>query len=271
MGVWKQIIETIPWWSIPIFCFILISGLSMLARGLAQRSSQEQRLKEIADYSQKLTSATATGLFVLIGFCITMSWSTFNAGQSAIDSQFSGADRILVALDTSNLSEQDRKDFSNNLAEYLDKASTEDIESLRAGQIRPLPSDDFIYSLELAVIALTDESKRMGEVTKQLLVTSLLDIVSGRAELQSVSNRVLPAGLLGLVFLAAMFVAMVMGASMSRVRRPYLLIGWALVMSLALSVLIWLSQPFYAPLEIDVKSLSELADVAREPKKYVDD
>ena len=176
-----------------------------------------------------------------------------------------------MGVDTANFQAQERKDLSRNLAQYLEKASTEDIESLRVGQIRPLPSDELILALELAVIALTDDSETMGEVTTQLLVKSLLDIVSGRAELQSVSNRVLPAGLLGLVFLAARFVAIVMGASMSRVERPYLLVGWAIVMSLALSVLIWLSQPFYAPLEIDVKSLSELADVAREPKKYVND
>ena len=53
-----------------------------------------------------------------------------------------------------------------------------------------------------------------------------------------------------------------MGASLSAESRPRLLLGWVLVLTLAIAVMLWLAHPFSAPFGIDVDSLSKLANVA---------
>ena len=76
----------------PLFWFIVMATFAAGSRAIARRRTSEDRQTQVARYSNKLTSATATGLFVLIGFGITMSWNTFTAGQSAVDAQFVAAD-----------------------------------------------------------------------------------------------------------------------------------------------------------------------------------
>ena len=53
-----------------------------------------------------------------------------------------------------------------------------------------------------------------------------------------------------------------MGASLSAESRPRRLLGWVLVLTLAIAVMLWLAHPFSAPFGIDVDSLSKLANVA---------
>jgi len=251
-----------PWVLFPLVWFIVMAAFAAGSRAIARKRTSQERQTQVARYSNKLTSATATGLFVLIGFGITMSWNTFTAGQSAVDAQFVAADELIVAsLDLENV--QDKNRLLASVANYLDTTTEEDFTFFAQGNVFPAPSVDSFRELQQAASAAIEDPGTGQKIQISLIEDSVTNLAENRGELLSVSNRVLPPVMMALIMISTLFVAVFMGASLSDEERPWLLFGWVCVLTLALAVMIWISHPFTAPLGIDISSLSELADVAR--------
>ncbi len=250
------------WVLFPILWFALMALCAAGSRQLARKRTTPERQTEIARYSSKLTAATATGLFVLIGFATTMSWNTYTAAQSAIDAQFVAADELIVAVEALPNTQQ-RDEILESLAQYLDTLIAQDIEHFRENEDFPAPSRDSIGDLQRAASAVVVNPVASQTIQIDLIEDAVKELAKQRGVVLSVSNRVLPNVMMALIMLSTLFVAIFMGASLSDEDRPWLLFGWVFVLTLALAVMVWIAHPFAAPLGIDLSALENLADTAR--------
>ena len=192
-----------------------------------------------------------------------MSWTTYNAGQAAVDAQFIAADEMIGAsrdLDSA----EDRDRISTGLANYLETFVQQDIQFFSTGEAFPPPSVDSFRELQKAT-AVTLGNKQADEAVQIDIITAAFkDLAENGGKLLSVTNRVLPGIIIGLIVISGMLVAVFMGASLSNEERPNLLLGWVLVLSLALSAMVWIAHPFSEPLRIDTTAFEEILRVAKE-------
>ena len=75
----------------------------------------------------------------------------------------------------------------------------------------------------------------------------------------------MPVPLKVVLFVAAGVVAVFAGASMAAHRKPFLVIGWVLSASLALTIALWLDNPFDGPVDADFGGLERLAEHIQQP------
>ena len=246
----------------PLWGFLLLfSVIVFIGYWLASRLEEEE-CKDLSDSANKLLGATATGLFVLIGFCISMLWSILNDELAAVD------DHVIVASELAWTSQQldatANEQITEALVTYLnavafdDRQAYED-EAFTKGNTTPYPSDSALQNLQQEVDDPENYTKDQTTI-QQTLSQQVTKLAGTRESIRAIANRVLPYQTMVVLIVAAAVVALFAGASMASHRRPYLVIGWVLSSTLALTLVFWLNNPFTGPIEVDFTSIAGLAD-----------
>ena len=96
-------------------------------------------------------------------------------------------------------------------------------------------------------------------------LTSASAIAQSQAELVSIARRQLPTSVLWLLLVAGTLSSMVMGIVATKVERPFLLVGWALVSAIGISVVLSLYNPFAGGVSVDLQPLEDAATRIRIP------
>ena len=258
-NVWHAIssIPMHPFWILSIlFSVIVFFGYWLTSR------LDEDESKDLSDSANKLLGATATGLFVLIGFCISICWSILNDELTAVDNHVIVASE--VAWTSQQLDEPASEQINEALVNYLNSVAKADRAAYvdRAfveGNTTPFPSSPALRKLQKEVDN-PDNYTTDQTATQQRLSQQVTKLAGSRESIRAIANRVLPPQTLVVLIVAASVVALFAGASMASHRRPYLIIGWVLSSTLALTLVFWLNDPFTGPIDVNFKAIEGLAD-----------
>ena len=190
-----------------------------------------------------------------------MSWSGYTAAQQAADQQFVAADELLLVTKSIKASKE-RDNILESLADYLDATAVDDLDYFSQGIAARSDSANYFEDLTLAVGEWIGTSGAATPFQITLLEKSVGQLADSRAELLSVANRSIPWGIHVFIMFSSVIVACFMGASLSNEPRPRPF-GWALMISLAMSVYLSLAHPFNEPFGIKLDSLVELSELVR--------
>lgn len=103
----------------------------------------------------------------------------------------------------------------------------------------------------------TKDSSNAADV--RTLQADVVQLAQTQAELNAVARRGLPSVVLQLLILTGCLSAATVGVLAVDIRRPYLIVGWALVIAMGLTVVIALYDPFSGSVAITFDPLSDAA------------
>lgn len=232
--------------------FIVVTFATRL---LVQRRVAAARQAELVTLADAMNGPTGVALAFLIGFSVTITWGTIDSAQTSVEKVAASAQE--VAWLTHNLSDRRRAaTVTRDLKDYLRVMSEEDGPKLAAGELKELPSLIYLDRLERGVRLLAQDTRASDpEADRVLAVAS--GIAEGQVELLSVARRQLPVSVLWLLLTAATLSSMVMGIVATKVTRPFLLVGWALVSAMGISVVLSLYNPFAGDVTVDFQPLRD--------------
>lgn len=246
-----------------LWLVMLIIGLcTFLGHQLTKRVADDDVRADLSDSANKLLGATATGLFVLIGFTISILWSVLSDELSHIDAEVETVGSIAAYAYV--LEDDAKSRIDDELINYLQIASTADSAALKEGDVDSLPSTAALVNLLAEVNSPENYTSENGWVKEQL-VEAVVAVSAERASIRSIALREMPYSLRVVLFVAAGVVAVFAGSSMAAHRKPYLVIGWVLSASLALTLALWLDNPFDGPISADLSGLERLAEHIQQP------
>lgn len=261
-----QFLEALPLWPLwPILLFISLFtylGYLYVARTYGLHGDPADTAHWASTGAWKLFSGTATGLFILIGFTISLLWTTFDAEIRAVNEEAQAVSRIISTSE--RLDDDATLRVKTAIKEYLEVAISPDgdqkvLAQAYDGKYTRLPSTDALRNLanEIGRSENYTDSNRKVEAT---LLLQFSDVISARDEVTNVKLVTMPNVLKFVLLLSAAAVCVVAGAMLSgHVGRP--LIGsWVLTISLALSLTFWLDDPFSGVWRVQMDGLKELAE-----------
>lgn len=126
------------------------------------------------------------------------------------------------------------------------------------GDIVQLPSFDNLDQLERDVHRIGQAGTTVNPESGPML-SAAATLTGAQAELNGVARRQLPTVVLWLLIFTAALSAAVMGIVATNVRRPYLILGWALVGGIGISVVLSLYNPFAGTVAVDFQPLVDAA------------
>lgn len=193
----------------------------------------------------------------LIGFSVTITWGTISAAQSAVEKVAASAQE--VAWLTENMQDKEAaSEIGLTLKKYLETVQTQDVDRLAARDLRGMPSFTYIDALQGQLHNLTISRSVDGEGASRAMDAAAA-IAENQAELVSIARRQLPDALLWLLLVAGTLSSMVMGIVATKVDGPFLLIGWALVSAIGISVVLIMYAPFSGDIAVDMQALDDAA------------
>jgi UDP-N-acetylmuramyl pentapeptide phosphotransferase/UDP-N-acetylglucosamine-1-phosphate transferase len=255
---WNALGSLSPLWAL----LLLLSVCTFAGHWFTKRTDDDDARMDLSDSASKLLGATATGLFVLIGFTISMLWWVLTDELDAVNQEVQTSGSI---AGYAFLLEDDAKDrIDADLANYIQIVTTQDLAALQQGETGVLPSTSALVQL-LAEVNSSENYTSENQWIKSELVEQVTALGSERASIRSIANRSMPSVLQAVLLIAAVVVAVFAGASMAAHRRPYLVIGWVLSSALALSLAFWLNNPVTGPISADFRSLEKVAENINQP------
>ena len=247
-----------PFWLLVVY----LGSCTALGLWFTKRVDNDDARADLSDSGNKLLGASATGLFVLIGFTVAILWNVLQDELGAINNEIEVSGKISA---TSFLLEEEATDrIWADLIDYLDVVSTGDVLHLATGDAPELPSTT-------ALVALLEEVNNPRNYTtenqwiQQTLVNDVALLSGNRASIRSIATRVMPPVLAAVLVIASGVVAIFAGSSMANHRKPYLVVGWVLSLTLALSLAFWLNNPFTGPIRANFAGVADFADHLRDP------
>lgn len=254
----RTLATDLPAWLEFLIWFLVFTGVAFGARWLAMRTTSEERRHELAEHSHKLIGALAATFAFLVGFSITITWSSVSQGQQAVEDQAAYAQQLIWSLrgmqDTSAAST-----FEADLRAYLMSAATQDSDMLAQGAGGTLPSSTPLNALAADVHAYSFAMEPPGPETT-MLVSNVQSLAMGEASIIALSQRQLPILLALLLVISGVAMAAVAGIGAATVSRPYLLLVWCFVSGLAISVAFILDHPFGGTLAVDFRPIIVVAE-----------
>lgn len=250
-------IATLPTWLIVIICGSAFSAVTFGTRAVVLRRTATKRQGELIDLATAMNGPTGTTLAFLIGFAVSITWGTMSAAQVSIEKVAASAQQ--VSWLTENLSDSSKTVVINeDLDRYLTTIVNNDRTNLADRNLVELPSFDSLNKLERDV---RQTSKTGATVNPEFgpLLSAASSLTESQAELNALARRQLPSVVLWLLIFTAGLSAAVMGIVATKVRRPYLIFGWALVAAIGISVVLSLYNPFIGTVSVDFQPLTDAA------------
>ncbi len=248
---------TLPTWSIVILCAAGFSIVTFGTREIVKRRATPERQDDLVELAKTMNGPTGTTLAFLIGFAVTITWGAMSAAQTSVEKVASSAQQISWL--TENL--QDRAEarvINRDLSQYLVTIANQDRAKLASGDMVQLPSFDELDTLERDV-HLVGKSGTTANPESGPLLSAAANLTGAQADLNAVARRQLPAVVLWLLLFTATLSAAVMGIVAVKVRRPYLILGWAIVAATGISVVLSLYNPFDGTVSVDFQPLADAA------------
>lgn len=248
---------TLPTWLILIICAAGFSAVTFGTRQIVVRRCAPERQDDLVDLAKAMNGPTGTTLAFLIGFAVTITWGTMSAAQGSVEKVAASAQQISWL--TENLEDRDSaKVINSDLSEYLTTIATRDRAQLASGDIVQLPSFDYLDKLEKDVHLIGKAGSATNPESGPLL-SAAAALTGAQGELNAVARRQLPDVVLWLLLFTATLSAAVMGIVATEVRRPYLILGWAIVAAMGVSVVLSLYNPFDGTVSVDFLPLTDAA------------
>ncbi len=248
---------TLPTWVIILVCAVAFSTITFGTRWIVTRRCEPDRQDDLVELAGAMNGPTGTTLAFLIGFAVTITWGTMSAAQGSIEKVAASAQQISWL--TENLEDKAAaRTINDDLAPYLLTIADKDRAKLASGDIVQLPSFDYLDKLERDVHAVGKTGSTVNPESGQLL-SAAAALTGAQAELNAVARRQLPTVVLWLLFFTATLSAAVMGIVATKVKRPYLILGWAIVAATGITVVLSLYNPFDGTVSVDFQALSDAA------------
>lgn len=229
------------------------------ARFLLARSTSRERRVELADLAGSMNGPTGATLAFLVGFAVTITWTTMSSAQTSVERLAAQAQQTAL-LAGSVLEPADANRFSADLRGYLNAITDQDSVVLAGGVQTEMPSFTSLEALQGDIRVLertTKDSSNAADV--RTLQADVVQLAQTQAELNAVARRGLPSVVLQLLILTGCLSAATVGVLAVDIRRPYLIVGWALVIAMGLTVVIALYDPFSGSVAITFDPLSDAA------------
>ncbi len=250
-------IATLPTWVTVLICAVGFSAVTFGTRYIVRRRCSESRQDELVSLAKAMNGPTGTTLAFLIGFAVTITWGTMSAAQDSIEKVAASAQQISWLSE--NLQDTaDSRVINQDLSRYLTTIANEDRPKLASEDIVQLPSFDYLDKVEQDVHRIGVKGARVNPETSPLL-TAAAALTGAQADLNALARRQLPPVVLWLLLFTAALSAAVMGIVAAKVRRPYLIIGWAMVAAIGISVVLSLYNPFAGTVSVDFQPLVDAA------------
>ena len=236
---------------------LYFSAVTFLTRYLVRRHTSPERQEELITLADVMTGPVGVSMAFLIGFSVTITWGTISAAQSAVEKVAASAQE--VAWLTENLDDKEAAaDIGQTLRKYLETVQSQDVDRLAARDLREMPSFTYIDALQGQLHNLSRDGSGDGADASRGLDAAAA-VAENQAELISIARRQLPDALLWLLLVAGTLSSMVMGITAAKVDGPFLLIGWALVSAIGISVVLIMYDPFSGDIAVDMQALDDAA------------
>lgn len=245
----------LPTLAIVVIFTAYFTVVTFATRLLVRRRVAPARQTELITLADAMNGPTGVALAFLIGFSVTIMWGTINSAQTSVENVAASAQK--VAWLTENLSDRRQADaIQQDLKDYLRAISEEDAPRLARGDVGELPSLTYLDRLERQVRRLAQDPQASDpEATQVLSVAS--SIAEDQVELLSIARRQLPVSVLWLLLVAGTLSSMLMGIVATEVNRPFLLVGWALVSAMGISIVVSLYNPFAGDVTVNFQPLQD--------------
>ncbi len=247
---------------LPVIAIVAIfalyfSAVTFATRYLVRRHTSPERQAELITLADVMNGPTGVSMAFLIGFSVTITWGTISAAQSAVEKVASSTQE--VAWLTEHMEDREAaRALSGTLKKYLVTIQTQDVARLADRDLREMPSFTYLDELQGQLHNLAiDKSVQDAEASRALDAAAA--VAENQAELVSIARRELPAALLWLLLVAGTLSSMVMGIVATKVDGPFLLVGWALVSAIGISVVLIMYDPFSGDIAVDMQALDDAA------------
>lgn len=251
-------IASLPTALIVVIFAIYFSAVMFATRYLVRRRSSPERQEELVTLADAMNGPTGVAMAFLIGFSVTITWGTISSAQSAIEKVAASAQE--VAWLSENLSDRSKADaIVETLKEYLTTIATEDAAQLAERDLGELPSFTIADALEKQVRDVAADASE-GDPEASMALSAASAVAQNQAEFVSIARRQLPASMLWLLLVTGTVSCVVMGVVATKIKRPWLLVGWALVSAVGIGVVLSLYNPFTGDVGVDLQPLSDAAN-----------
>ncbi len=247
-----------------VIWFGLMVSTSLVVRFAVRRWTSPETLDEHADVAGKMVSACGAAFAFLVGFGIATTWGAIDAGQSAVE-QEAAAVQLTVSATRTGVDRPAADEIKELLADYLTIVVNEDPAALDDGEHFTLPSDPALNTLidRAHEIAYNDPGAIKGGPS---LVAAVESIDKAQGTITGIADRSMPPLIALLLVIAAMLLAGILGVSGASRNAPMLLVAWALVPAVALTVVFSLDHAFAGAVAVDLHPLqAALQDLTAHP------
>ena len=256
-------IATLPTVLIVAIFTVFFSTVTFTTRYLVRRRSSPERQEELVTLAEGHEQADGCSDGIPHRFLGHHHVGTISTAQSAVEEVAASAQE--VAWLTENLSDRGRPTRSSRRSSSIWRPSPR--------RIRP---DWPLLTSRTCRVSRTWTNSReqvrdiaagasVGDPEASRALTAASTVAQKQADLVSIARRQLPTSMLWLLLIAGTLSSMVMGIVATKVEHPFLLVGWALVSAIGISVVLSLYNPFAGDVAVDLQPLDDAAQRIVEP------
>ncbi len=246
-----------PTWLVLTVFVIIFLAVMFGARWALARFAGEERRPELAGLANSLNGPVGATLAFLVGFAVSITWTTMSSAQTSIEKLAAQAQQTAL-LGGSVLDSADTATLRVDLIAYLKAIADRDSLVLANGEVAEMPSFPALEQLQSDVHVMERASQNTPEAASvRTLQANVLQLAETQAELNAVARRGLPDVVLQLLVLTGCMSAATVGMLAVGVERPYLIVGWAVVIAMGLTVVIALYNPFEGTVSVTFDPISD--------------
>jgi hypothetical protein len=249
------------WPSWVVLAVFALGSLTVMfgARFLLSRHSDADRREELSGLAGSLNGPVGATLAFLVGFAVSITWTTMSSAQSSVEKLAAQAQQTALLVG-STLAPVDDERISTDMVAYLQAIADRDSVVLAQEEVTEMPSFAALEKLQNDVHDLERNAADGADTTSlRTLQSGVLQMAQFQAELNAVARRGLPPVVLQLLIATGCLSAATVGLLAVNVRRPYLIVGWAVVIAMGLTVVIALYNPFEGSVAVTFDPLLDAA------------
>jgi hypothetical protein len=256
-------ISSWPTWLVLVGFATLFLLIMFGSRLLLGRTTAGKRQEELSDLAGSLNGPVGATLAFLVGFAVSITWTTMSTAQTDVERLAAQAQQTAL-LAGSVLDPADSATVTSDVAAYLTAIADQDSAVLATEETTEMPSFPALEKLQSDVRDLVRSGGAGEDATVLRTVQNNVITMAGtQAELNAVARRGLPSIVLQLLVLTGCLSAATVGMLAVGVHRPYLIVGWAFVIAMGLTVVIAIYNPFAGSVSITFDPLLDAAQRIR--------
>ena len=233
---------SLPLWAVVAALLAFFWAVTIAARKFVMYRCDVAAREVLADQANNLLTGVAATFGFFVGFAISVSWGSVNAGQVAVEQQAVAVRQMAWQLN--NMADRaESAALMDKLRTYATTVAERDDNLLVLGKTADMPSavplDDFENALYAHV-----NSPRAAERQVSTLTTSASALSSASAGVAAVASRSLPRPLAMLLIIVGVLTAILVGITTVVYSRPSLIFVWSLIPAVSIATVVALAYPF---------------------------